>query len=103
MNLTQKLEEIKNREVTSYGAPIHNFKSGDIVLINGVQQSKNGRDKTILSGRKAIVVEISKKPTLVRAILIDNNEKLQNCIIPLPVSDIIKIEDEKLYNKFNAK
>jgi hypothetical protein len=103
MNLRQKLEQIKNKEVTSYGAPTHNYKSGDLLTISGLKQVKNGKTKTILEGRKAIIVESSKKPTVVRAILLDYQNKLQNCIISLPVENITKFENKELYNKLNSK
>ena len=90
-NLQNKLEAIKNKEAGVRGPATHGYKEQDVLLISGVEQVKGGKTKTILANRLFVVVGDSVKPELVRGILIDNNNNLQNCVISLPVESMTKV------------
>ena len=90
-NLKNKMEAIKNKEAGVRGPATHGYQEQDVLLISGVEQVKGGKTKTILANRLFVVVGDSVKPELVRGILIDSNNNLQNCVISLPVSSMTKV------------
>jgi hypothetical protein len=90
-NLKNKMEAIKNKEAGVRGPATHGYQEQDVLLISGVEQVKGGKSKIILANRLFVVVGDSVKPDLVRGILLDGSNNLQNCVISLPVSSMTKV------------
>ena len=92
MSLQNKLETLKNKEKGSYGVAAHGFKANDVLLIAGVQQTKGGKTKTILTNRKLVVTGDSVKPNMIRGILLNESTGgLQGCVIALPTDVMTKV------------
>jgi hypothetical protein len=89
--LNQKIEDLKNKEQGSRGPITHSYQEQDVLRISSVEQVKNGKTKTILANRLFVVTGNSVKGDMIRGILLDNKEQLQNCIIAIPVNTTTKV------------
>ncbi len=87
--LTEKTEDLdsKNKIISS-----GDYNVGDIVLILGLNTTKNGVQKTILQNRRAEVVELGKRGSSLKARLLnEKTNKLQGSTISLPLDKITKV------------